>query len=334
MSIPSLAGAAINAPATYPVWLRTSVTLRASRLQRLRLLVQAGFFALFILAPVFDILRYDLARGHAYILGFEWHLGIDDYFAKRISAREVGWNIFLRLFLPVFASSILLVTVSWRWGRIFCGWACPHFAVVEMLNTLVRRATGKLSLWDKRLLPGQSPTRRYWLPTVLMAVGVAFLWAVAILTYAVAPAEVYGKLVSLSLTRNQSLFIVIVTTVLALEFIFARHLFCRYGCSVGLFQSLAWMMNRSALVIGFARERAAACTTCYAPGGPGDAVCETACPMRLRPRVPKRQMFSCTQCGLCIDACRTVQNQPLLGWVADEAAHTNEARIALMERVF
>ena len=28
--------------------------------------------------------------------------------------------------------------------------------------------------------------------------------------------------------------------------------------------------------------------------------------MRLKPRSLKRWMFSCTQCGLCIDACATV----------------------------
>jgi ferredoxin-type protein NapH len=27
---------------------------------------------------------------------------------------------------------------------------------------------------------------------------------------------------------------------------FARHLFCRFGCAVGLFQSLAWMANPKA----------------------------------------------------------------------------------------
>ncbi len=328
----------LNSPtqplSTYPVWPIHAIASRSSRLQQWRLISQLIVFALFILAPVFDLLRYDIARGHAYIFGFEWHLGIDDYFAKRISAREAGWNIFLRLFLPAFAMSILLVAISWRWGRIFCGWACPHFSVVETLNSLMCRATGKLSVWDKKPQPGVQPEKSWWLPTILVAVGIAFLWAVAMLTYAVAPAEVYGNLYAGSLTRNQTLFVAIVTTLLAMEFLFARHLFCRYGCSVGLFQSLAWMMNRSALVVGFARERAADCTSCYAADGPGVAVCETACPMRLRPRVPKRQMFSCTQCGLCIDACRTVQSQSLLGWVSDATARTNEARIALMERVF
>jgi ferredoxin-type protein NapH len=34
--------------------------------------------------------------------------------------------------------------------------------------------------------------------------------------------------------------------VFTLEFALARHLFCRFGCAVGLFQSLAWMANPGA----------------------------------------------------------------------------------------
>lgn len=316
-----------------PVWLRRPARLSLSRSRQLRLLAQALFFALFIVAPVFDLLRYDLTRGHAYVLGMEWHLGIDDFFFKRISRGEIGANIFLRLFLPVFGASLLLVAVAWRWGRIYCGWACPHFAVVELLNPLVARATGKPSVWERKRLPGRTGRLLWWAPTALLAVAIAGLWAVALVTYVLPPAEVYAQLWARTLPRTPAVFIGVTTAALALEFLFARHLFCRYGCSVGLFQSLAWMMNRDALVVGFDRVRAAACADCYAPQGPGDAACEIACPMRLRPRVPKRGMFSCTQCGVCLDACADVQGRPLLTWVRHEAARANEARMALIERV-
>jgi polyferredoxin len=44
------------------------------------------------------------------------------------------------------------------------------------------------------------------------------------------------------------------TVAFSLELLFARHLFCRYGCSVGILQSLAWMSNRRALVVGTERS--------------------------------------------------------------------------------
>ena len=91
---------------------------------------------------------------------------------------------------------------------------------------------------------------------------------------------------------------------------------------MGVFQSLAWMANRAALVVGFRRERGAECASC-------DSACDHACPMRLRPRNIKRHMFTCTQCRQCVDACATTQHAnpqgPLLSWVAGEAARQNEA---------
>ena len=36
---------------------------------------------------------------------------------------------------------------------------------------------------------------------------------------------------------------------------------------------------------------------------PEGSACDTACPMRLHPRNIKRMMFSCVQCGQCLDEC-------------------------------
>jgi polyferredoxin len=327
-------------PRAYPVWSIQQAPGRAGRLQRLRLWAQIGFFVLFVMAPVFDLLRYDLTRGHAYLLGFEWRLGLDDYFAGRISGTEAGINILLRLFLPILGGAALFLAVAWRWGRVYCGWLCPHFSVVETINALMRRATGKQSLWDRKALPGKNPDgsdfrvdARWWFATLPLTVAFALLWAVVLLTYLLPPAEVYANLFALAPTRNQATFIAAATVVLTLEFLFARHLFCRFGCAVGLFQSLAWMANRDAMVVGFQRPRAADCATCYAASGPGHAVCEGVCPMRLRPRVPKHQMFTCTQCAQCVAACATVQDgRPggtLLAWVDKNEARINETRMSL-----
>jgi polyferredoxin len=306
--------------------------------QRQRLWWQAGFFVLFVVAPVFDILRFDLDAGHAIILGLDWRLGLDDFFAGRIGATEAGLNILLRLFLPLVAGAIALMAIAWRWGRLYCGWLCPHFSVVETINHLMRHASGRPSVWERKPLPERNPDgssfpvdARWWLVTVPLAVGFAFVWAVVLITYLLPPMEVYANLLSLELTRNQFIFIAAATVVLSIEFLFARHLFCRYGCAVGLFQSLAWMSNRGAMVIGFERTRAAECGTCYRADGVGAAACEVVCPMRLKPRSTKNAMFTCTQCGQCLAACNTVQGEDaaLLRWIDKEAARQNEALVSL-----
>lgn len=303
--------------------------------ERKRVLYQTGFFLLFIFAPVFDLLRFDLTQTHLIVFGMPWTLGLDDYLAGNISSLQMATNILLRVILPVVLLAVTFLGIAWRWGRLYCGWMCPHFSVVETINQLVRKATGKHSIWDKKPGPLWHPDGtpapndvRYWLLVIPFTLAFAFLWAVVLLTYLLPPAEVYGNLFSWSLTRNQALFIGVGTGLLFLEFTFARHLFCRYACAAGLFQSLVWMTNRKAMVVGYQRERAKDCATC-------PSFCDHVCPMRLKPRSMKRLMFACTQCGQCLDACDTVQrdnpNGSLLTWIEGQKALEADGAQGLLE---
>lgn len=289
-------------------------------MQHYRTLARLAFFLLFLLAPPFDLFRFDLNANHLFFLGEPWRLG---FTAQTDSLAMVG-SIFYRVFLPIFLVVGIGGWVAWKYGRLYCGWLCPHFAVVEIINHLMRRASGKPNLWEKQTLPEQQSdgkqyphNRRYWMVTAVVVLLVSFLWAVVLLTYLLPPKEIYANLLTFSLTRNQVLFIGIGTLLLVIEFTLARHLFCRFGCALGLMQSVIWMGNRKALVVGFDSKRARLCSDC-------DASCEHACPMRLKPRTIKRNMFTCTQCHSCIDACGQVQkhadNVSLLQWVDGECA--------------
>ncbi|MDP2829129.1 MAG: 4Fe-4S binding protein [Sulfuricellaceae bacterium] len=298
--------------------------------QTVRLLTQAGFFILFLLAPIFDLFRLDLNLKHFFFLGMNWTLGLDDFVAGRISALEAAFRLVVRGGLPILGTIALGIWVSWKYGRLYCGWLCPHFSVVETINHFMRRATGKQSLWEHHPQPERnadgSMTRadpRYWLLLVPIVTGFSFAWALALLTYLLPPSEIYGNLWHGTLTRNQTIFISAATLAFFIEFMFARHLFCRYACAIGLFQSLAWMGNRKALVIGFDRRRAITCADC-------NAACDNVCPMRLKPRSIKRHMFTCTQCGQCAQSCEQVQTNnpqgPLLKWVDQACALDKSAR--------
>ena len=290
-----------------------------NRVQWQRLCWRTAFFALFVLAPVLDLFRFDLTQGHFILFGYPWTLGID-----AADALQSSLNVIVRAFVPVALIVGVGFWVSWRYGRLYCGWLCPHFSVVEIINSLMRRASGKPTLWQKETLPEvQSdgveiyPHKWVWL---LVALGVLFfslLWAVSFLTYLLPPLEVWSNLLRGELSRNQFIFISAATVLLSIEFTLARHLFCRFGCAVGLFQSLIWMGNRRALVVGFDRECAAVCAGC-------DKSCEHACPMRLQPRQIKRKMFTCTQCQQCVQACEDVNRlrgaEGLLQMVSDQCA--------------
>lgn len=293
-------------------------------LQTRRRLTQGGFFIFFLLAPVFDLFRLDLNLGHFIILGRDWTLGLDALLEHRISPAEAMVNIFFRGFVPIISVIGIVIFVAFRYGRLYCGWLCPHFSVVETLNQIMTRAIGKHSLWDREPLPEQDkggPRRRRHMAWLLaffpLALTFAFLWALTLLTYLLPPQEIYGNLRHGALTPNQGLFLTIGTLVFFLEFTLARHLFCRFGCAAGLFQSIAWMANRKALVVSFERQLASACQAC-------SNACDNACPMRLKPRTIKRHMFACTQCASCVTACNLAQadnpHGSLLHWRTGESA--------------
>ena len=272
---------------------------------RHRRLFQLGFFALFLSAPALDLLRFDLHEAQLWFLGQRWTLGIDAFRAGQIGPTEVALSILLKGFLPALLLAGVFLAVAWRHGRLYCGWLCPHFSLVELLNDTLHRACGRWSLWERRgpVRADRRPDARWWPVFGGLCALFGFAWAITLLTYLLPPAEVWGGLWHGTLSPNQARFLAIGTVVFTLEFALARHLFCRFGCAVGLFQSLVWMANPRGMVVAFRREQARDCRDCgTARYGQGSA-CDHGCPMRLHPRQIKRMMFSCVQCGQCLQAC-------------------------------
>ena len=168
---PSAAQSSIGAPAAAPV-------------------CPDRLFVLFVFAPVFNLLRYDLVAEHAWFLGMEWHIGLDDYSAGRIGLGELWLNLGLRLFGPDSGGWGCTDLGVVEMGPSLLRLAVPAFSVVETINRLMRRATGKPSLWDPKKLPPREPDgtpvtydARWWLITAPLAIGFAFVWSVVLLTY-------------------------------------------------------------------------------------------------------------------------------------------------------
>jgi polyferredoxin len=294
-----------------------SSQLSTARLQKWRQVTQGGFFLLFLTAPALNLLRFDLSETQLWFFGQRWSLGIDALAHGQVDATTAALQIILRAFVPAVLFIAVFLGVAYRYGRLYCGWLCPHFSMVEGLNTLLHRACGKLSVWDKRQTPraGAASNASWWPLFGISCALMGFVWAITLLTYLLPPSMIWSGLLHGTLTPNQTRFLLIASTLFTLEFAFARHLFCRFGCAVGLFQSLAWMANPKGMVVAFARERARDCKTCDEPRG---SACDNVCPMRLNPRNIKRMMFSCVQCGQCLNACGASQSAqqrtPTLEW--------------------
>lgn len=304
-------------PITVAMATQPTSPLDMVRLQKWRQVTQGVFFLLFLTAPALNLLRFDLSETQLWFFGQRWSLGIDALAHGQIDATAAALQIVLRAFVPAVLFVAVFLGVAYRYGRLYCGWLCPHFSMVEGLNTLLHRACGKLSVWDKRQTPraGAASNASWWPLFGISCALMGFVWAITLLTYLLPPSMIWSGLLHGTLTPNQTRFLLIASTLFTLEFAFARHLFCRFGCAVGLFQSLAWMANPKGMVVAFARERARDCKTCDEPRG---SACDNVCPMRLNPRNIKRMMFSCVQCGQCLNACGASQSAqqrtPTLEW--------------------
>ncbi len=105
--------------------------------QTQRRLWQIGFFTLFLLAPALDLFRFDLNQTQLYVLGMKWHLGIDALMQGKATPAETAAQLFFKGLLPIVLFVVGGLTVAWKYGRLYCGWLCPHFSIVEMLNGAV-----------------------------------------------------------------------------------------------------------------------------------------------------------------------------------------------------
>ena len=270
------------------------------------------------MAPLLDIFRFDSELGHFIIFGQAWTINVQSILSG--TSADAALQIFLRVLLPGMAFVGISGLLIWKFGRIYCGWLCPHFSVVEMFNALMLKQLNTLTVWEKPLVTktGVTPKIIIAIPSIIMA----FIWAVSLLTYLMPPKALLIDLIHFELGLKSAIFVIVATIVFSLDFIFARHLFCKYGCALGLFQSLIWMANKKAMIIKFDRKRAKACRECSlnTPEKP----CDAACPMRLPTRNMKRAKFTCTQCGECSSACSTVQKDNpdggLLQWISGEEA--------------
>lgn len=289
-------------------------------MQRYRMTTKIAFFLLFIFAPLCDVFRFDLELGHFIIFGQAWTISIEPILFGGGDSIDAAVKIFSRVLLPGIAFVVFSFILIWRFGRIYCGWLCPHFSVVELLNDLMLKQLNRVTLWEKA-----SKKNAGMLPKIIVtltAIFIAFIWAISLLSYLLNPVQLLNDLVTFQLGFGATIFITAATIIFSIDFIFARHLFCKYGCALGLFQSLIWMANPKAMVVKFDRKRAKACRECSLSNE--NKPCDQACPMRLPTRNVKRAKFTCTQCAQCIAACAQVQkNNPhgsLLTWVDGQAA--------------
>ena len=131
--------------------------------QSLRKFSRSLFFLLFIL------------------FGQPWQLDIIAKLQGQGDATDAAIIIFTKMLLPLFAFVGITGWLVWRYGRIYCGWLCPHFSIVELINGVMLRQLNRVTLWEKasKASNGRLPK----LMVFVVAVSLAFVWAVSLMTY-------------------------------------------------------------------------------------------------------------------------------------------------------
>jgi ferredoxin-type protein NapH len=275
--------------------------MKTSSIHLLRRLTQVLFFLLIILAPVFDIFRFDSDLRSLIVFGNEWDLGLKEGFDINQSfgnASHVAWRFFLKAVLPWIVILAVFPILGALTGRFFCGWCCPEGMLFELFDFLTVKILGRRSPFTKKPNDPDRGGGKRIVFVIIAAVCILFIppfLGVMMTGYFVKPSTVWSQVLNWDFTFGVKAGIIGVTIYVFISSMIVRHTICKYVCSAGLMQMLFGWASPVALRIKTDPEKLAGCTDCKG--------CEKVCFMNVKPRLPKKDI-NCVNCGECIAACQ------------------------------
>lgn len=197
-----------------------------------------------------------------------------------------------------------LFFVTSLFGRLWCGFGCPHTVFVDLFLKVEhffqgdRNARIKLDSepWHSAKIKAKALTHIVW-----MLVG--FVFAFGWVCYFYDAPKLVSDIVSFAVTDGGLYWLIGLTFSTYLFAGFAREKVCTYMCPYGRFQSA--MLDKDSFVVTYHDWRgeprgkkagAGDCIDCYK--------CVNVCPMGIDIR--DGLQLKCIGCGLCIDACNSV----------------------------
>ena len=240
---------------------------------RVRKIIHALCFLVFLALPFFNVMRADIPRQRFYFFGFELWIN------------EFGIIFFSLMFLM-----FVIVVSSVVYGRVYCGYMCPQMifseaslAVEDWLKRKVTKYAGSLSIKARGLL-----ARLLWLAVVGVAsVFLAFIF----ISYFVEPRDLLTRLLRFDLETAGGVSGAVVTLIAFLDFTLVRLRFCTTVCPYGYLQGM--LGDDNTLLVQY-RDEPKQCIECRK--------CVRVCHMGIDIRKSPLQI-ECVHCGECIDAC-------------------------------
>ena len=265
------------------------------RRHRTRRGVQILVLLLGTVVPWVNGFRVDVAGGQVVYLG---------------RAYPLEWPYVLGMILPFLVIVGLLTLLSFRQGRVFCGWACPYGSLVEFFEGL-RTAAGwgsnrLVATWMRRSALHRVTLRSAAVLTLVLA---PLVLGASLAAYLYPPVRLLRDLATLPRLNNPGQVVLwswmgLVLVASWVAGFLVRFEFCRMVCIYGMGQAMAASSAEPTKVLRprYLPEDLGACGSCKA--------CLKACFVEVDPRERELQLgFSagCFNCGDCIDVCETVQ---------------------------
>jgi ferredoxin-type protein NapH len=173
-------------------------------------------------------------------------------------------------------------------GGVFCSWLCPFGLLSETLDWLVRRGRPRL--------PAAGAHERVRVPramTLAVILAASALAAMPIAALVQGPRAVTVAALEAVYLGTVSPFAgAVLGTLLVLDLVLPRRLFCRALCPAGALAN--YLRTPRTLRVAFDPARCGRCA--------GAVPCRASCPWAVDPRTARR-FDGCTSCLDCIESC-------------------------------
>jgi cytochrome c oxidase accessory protein FixG len=217
--------------------------------------------------------------------------------------------LFMLLFLSLMLG-VLLVTALF--GRVWCGWACPQTVYLEFLFRPIERwieggwrGSKRLDRHARHLHPRRLAKLAIY---AVLSLGLAHVF----LAYFV-PVPELARWMTRSPVEHPTSFalVMLVTSMILVDFTWFREQTCLVACPYGRFQSV--LLDRRSLIVGYDTRRGEPRTKQILgrPQDAGDCVdcrlCVLTCPTGIDIR--QGLQMECVHCTQCMDACDSVMTR-------------------------
>ncbi|MCC6781653.1 MAG: cytochrome c oxidase accessory protein CcoG [Planctomycetes bacterium] len=258
-----------------------------------------------ILIAIWVVLPWVKVGGHPTIL-----IDIEHRSFYLFGATLNAQDFYLAFFLLT-GIGITLFVVSSVFGRIWCGYSCPHTVFLEGVYRRIERWVEGTSQQRKRLkeLPWNAEKLRKRGLKLVLFLAVSLFLSHNFLSYFLGAHEVLAAIVG-SPTKHPTAFtfVVIATVIIFANFTWFREQLCIVICPYGRLQGVLY--DRDTINVAYDSKRGEPRGR-YTDSGHGDCIdclrCVAVCPTGIDIR--NGTQLECVGCANCIDACDDVMTK-------------------------